>query len=366
MRTVLFGLGTRGDLELLITLGRELLQNGHQAVIGSHDFYGPRVEAAGLQFSSLGDGTQADLQSIIRGLAAYPSPLQRTQQYYLQWIKPQLASLQPELAKLVGQADYFASNLKMVFRRGRRLVPTARITYDLPHKLADLDKYGPICPEVLDLVALPKRLIDPDNRWDERFQFTGFWLPSATIMGEPPQRLVDFVSALPAPVVVTMGSMAMFDANRFVQVVCEAAQQLDLPVVVVSSWSGMQASTGSNVCIVDEAPYDWLFPRSRCVIHHGGCGTTAGVLAAGALSVISPQISCQVDLAKMLIDNNLALTTIDAASVDLHGLVDVIQQINNDIPHLETLKQWKETIPLDMGAVGAAQLIDDHYRSLSQ
>jgi UDP:flavonoid glycosyltransferase YjiC (YdhE family) len=79
MRTVLFGLGTRGDLELLIALGWELLQNGHKAVIGAHDFYGPRVEAAGLQFSSLGDGTQADLQSIVRGLAAYPSPLQRTQ-----------------------------------------------------------------------------------------------------------------------------------------------------------------------------------------------------------------------------------------------------------------------------------------------
>lgn len=306
-------------------------------MIGAHDFYGPRVEAAGLQFSSLGDGTQADLQSIIRGLAAYPSPLQRTQQYYLQWIKPQLASLEPGLAKLVGQAGYFASNLKMVYRRGRCLVPTARITYDLPHKLADLDKYAPICPEVLDLVALPKRLIDPDSRWDARFQFTGFWLPSATVM-DSPQRLVDFVSALSAPVVVTMGSMAMFDVNRCVQVIYKLAYQLDLPVVVVSSWSGMEASTGSNICIVDEAPYDWLFPRSRCVIHHGGCGTTVAVLAAGALSVISPQISCQVDLAQMLIDNNLALTTIDAASADLHGLVDVIQQINNDIPHLETLQ----------------------------
>jgi UDP:flavonoid glycosyltransferase YjiC (YdhE family) len=365
MRTVLFGLGTRGDLELLITLGRALLHNGHTVVIGAHGFYGPRVESSGLQFTALGHGTQEDLQLIIRGLAAYPSPLQRTQQYYLQWLKPQLASVQAELAKLVGQADYFASNLKMVFRRGHRLVPTARITYDLPHNLADLDKYGPICPEVLDLVALPKRLVDPDHRWDARFQFTGFWLPSATVTEEPLQRLVDFVSSMPAPVVVTMGSMAMFDANRFLQVICEAARQLDLPVVVVSSWSGMQASTESNVCIVDEAPYDWLFPRSRCVIHHGGCGTTAAVLAAGTLSVISPQISCQVDLAQTLMDNNLVLATIDAASVDSSGLVDVIQQVNNT-SHQETLQQWKETIPLDMGAAGAARLVDNHYRSLSQ
>ena len=365
MRTVLFGLGTRGDVELLITLGRELLHNGHTVVIGAHDFYGPRVEAAGLQFSALGHGTQADLQSIIRGLAAYRSPLQRTQQYYLQWLKPQLASVQVELAKLVGHADYFASNLKMVFRRGRRLIPTARITYDLPHKLSDLDKYGPICPEVLDLVALPKRLIDPDHRWNERFKFSGFWLPSATGTGEPLQRLVDFVSAMPAPVVVTMGSMAMFDAKRFLQVICETARQLDFPVVVVSSWSGMQTSTESNVCVVDEAPYDWLFPRSRCVIHHGGCGTTAAVLAAGTLSVVSPQISCQVDLAQTLIDNNLVLATIDAASVDSSGLVNVIQQINNDTSHQEALQQWKEAIPLDMGAAGAARLVDNHYQSLS-
>lgn len=366
MRIVLFGIGTRGDIELLITLGRELCHHRHTVVLGAHRFYGPRVEAAGLDFKSLGDGTQTQLQSILQGISTYPDPIQRTQQYYLQWVKPQLASLQSDLSKLVSQADYFASNLKMIFRRAGRVIPTARITYDLPRELADLDKYGPLGPEILDLVAMPKCLVDSENRWGNHFHFTGFWLPSSTVASEPPRQLVDFLTGIRDPIVVTMGSMAVFDLDRFVQVIAKAADQLDLPVVIVSSWGDLQNSTGANVCIVREAPYDWLFPRSRCVIHHGGCGTTAAVLAAGTPSVISPQISCQVDLAQTLVAKQLTLATVDAARVDSPTLVDVMQQIHDDTTYLQTLRQWKEIISSDMGAVGAAQLVENHYRSLRE
>jgi sterol 3beta-glucosyltransferase len=39
---------------------------------------------------------------------------------------------------------------------------------------------------------------------------------------------------------------------------------------------------------VEAAPHAWLFPRMAAVVHHGGAGTTAEGLRAGAPSVIVP------------------------------------------------------------------------------
>jgi len=41
---------------------------------------------------------------------------------------------------------------------------------------------------------------------------------------------------------------------------------------------------------VSRIPYDWIFPRVYCVIHHGGSGTTHLALKHGCASMIIPHI----------------------------------------------------------------------------
>jgi UDP:flavonoid glycosyltransferase YjiC (YdhE family) len=43
-----------------------------------------------------------------------------------------------------------------------------------------------------------------------------------------------------------------------------------------------------NVCVIESAPHEWLFPRMAAVVHHGGAGTTAEGLRAGKPTVICP------------------------------------------------------------------------------
>ncbi|KAG9661509.1 hypothetical protein KCU95_g4576, partial [Aureobasidium melanogenum] len=40
--------------------------------------------------------------------------------------------------------------------------------------------------------------------------------------------------------------------------------------------------------MLDDCPHDWLFPKVRCVVHHGGAGTTSAGLAAGKPTIIVP------------------------------------------------------------------------------
>ena len=57
-------------------------------------------------------------------------------------------------------------------------------------------------------------------------------------------------------------------------------------VVLLSGGGGLAADSSDRLLVIDEAPHDWLCPRSAGVVHHGGAGTTgAGVVAVPALVV---------------------------------------------------------------------------------
>ena len=43
-----------------------------------------------------------------------------------------------------------------------------------------------------------------------------------------------------------------------------------------------------RVLLVDAVPHDWLFPRVRGVVHHGGAGTFAAGLLAACPTLIVP------------------------------------------------------------------------------
>ncbi|MBC7173807.1 MAG: glycosyltransferase, partial [Polyangiaceae bacterium] len=45
--------------------------------------------------------------------------------------------------------------------------------------------------------------------------------------------------------------------------------------------------------LVDSAPHDWLFPRVKAVVHHGGAGSTMAGLRAGKPTVVCPFLGDQ-------------------------------------------------------------------------
>jgi UDP:flavonoid glycosyltransferase YjiC (YdhE family) len=90
-----------------------------------------------------------------------------------------------------------------------------------------------------------------------------------------------FVERAP-PVVVGFGSMMGFDAEEKTRRVLDAVKNLDDPVVLMSGWAGLgQMELPSHVRVAGYVPHAWLFSRARCVVHHGGAGTTAAALRAG-------------------------------------------------------------------------------------
>ena len=141
----------------------------------------------------------------------------------------------------------------------------------------------------------------------------------------PPRRLLDFLSAGPEPpIFVGLGSCVLGGpraAARLLALVREAAAAAGVRVVFATGWAGAggggedgdgdgERSSGSEgaaavdgagcgseheerqqeqsshhhqqqrVCVIDEAPHSYLFPRCLALVHHGGVGTVAAGLRA--------------------------------------------------------------------------------------
>jgi sterol 3beta-glucosyltransferase len=118
---------------------------------------------------------------------------------------------------------------------------------------------------------------------------TGQWFLDHPADWTPPEDLSRFLAAGPAPVFVGFGSIAGRSPSQTTALVLEALQICGQRGVIVTGWGGLCAVPGpAAVCFVASVPYDWLFPRSAAVVHHGGAGSTAEGLRAGKPSVICP------------------------------------------------------------------------------
>jgi sterol 3beta-glucosyltransferase len=118
---------------------------------------------------------------------------------------------------------------------------------------------------------------------------TGQWFLDRPADWTPPEDLSRFLAAGPAPVFVGFGSIAGRSPSQTTALVLEALQIAGQRAVVVTGWGGLcTIQAPATVQFVDAAPYEWLFPHTAAVVHHGGAGSTAEGLRAGKPSVICP------------------------------------------------------------------------------
>jgi UDP:flavonoid glycosyltransferase YjiC (YdhE family) len=368
MRVFILALGTRGDVELFLILGRELARRGHEVTLGSSAFHEDRVRAASLGWAAVAGGTLAEAVAVVRSLATIPDRTQRTYQFFDRWLRPQIAEAVPVVTRIAAGADYFLSNLKMMLRRADgAVVPGAAVTYDPPANLADLARYGTQKQggRVLDLVAMSRPLVDPAGAWEPSYKFTGFWVDDRRSEWSPPEGLAKFLAEGEPPVIVTMGSMAMLDADG--PVLAEALRRTGRRGVVVGGWSGVEPglSRSGPIYRVGEVPYDWLFQRGCCILHHGGCGTVGYALRSGRPSIVWPQITAQEHFARALLRERLATAAFDEPPTP-EALAGAIARAVEDEEVRTAALAWQRVVTAEPGVAGAADLIESHGSGLDR
>ena len=366
MRIFILTLGTRGDFEPFWALGRSLHARGHHVTIGTSGFHIKNDPS--VNWVRIGNGSQAEFVSFLRSLSQEPDRLSRSLAFGRHWAMPQVAFSMQTIATLASQHDYFMGNMKFPLMRGGVVLPGAFVTYDPPTSLNAAKANGSHTHEgrTLELVAMNRDLVDPMHEWDGYFHFTGFWQPLADSLPRSAD-LERFLESGAAPVVLTMGSMVMFDPQRLADCFYKALELCDLRGVIVGGWSDQRYGIhhSSRVMAVKEADYAWLFEHAACVVHHGGVGTVASVLRAGVPSVLLPQIPSQERWGAILERESLSVGVLDTVSLAPGQLASALRRAIQDVSIRQSLVRWKVRLEQDKGISLAGELIEAHWAKLT-
>jgi sterol 3beta-glucosyltransferase len=342
-RIVILAAGSRGDVQPCVALGRGLASRGSSVrVVGIGDYEG-LVTGAGLEFCGL-RGSLSDLMAgdeVRRWLAGGRNPVK-----FVRNLRRLLASLAAPLLRDVAAACRDADLIlyptigflgeHIAERRGipRALVHFApsQPTRAFPHPLVPQARFlGPLGNEwsfrVLDQLTwqLLRPILNPWRRqslglppmglrgpmrrvrharqpvlccfsqnvvprpadWPSYVHLTGYWFLDPAPGWTPAPRLADFLSAGPPPVYVGFGSMVPSDPATTQRIVRMALRRAGVRGVLLAPPRDRPA-VDDDVFVVDDVPHAWLFPRMAAVVHHGGAGTTAAGLRAGAPTVVCP------------------------------------------------------------------------------
>ena len=117
---------------------------------------------------------------------------------------------------------------------------------------------------------------------------TGYWTRDLTDWIPPPRLAAMLAGSVPV-VSVGFGSMVNQDPAATTALVLGAARDAGVRVVLLAGWDPVdRVGDHDDVFHADAIPHDWLFPRVRAVVHHGGAGTTGAALSAGVPAIVVP------------------------------------------------------------------------------
>lgn len=350
MKILILTIGTRGDVQPYIALGRALIESGHDVTICTCAHFEPFVREYRLGYAYVNNdfidfmhspegkiilGNAGNFCKTIATLASMISKLGNLQERQMAdaWAAskesvPDLILYHP---KAIGAPD-FAEKLGVPCMLAFWLpiyVPTTSfpamgfpelplgpgyrwLTYQLIRRILlmmskrvrkwriqnGLDPRSPgfrmRLPDGRPIPALhgfSRHIIPRPEDWPETAIVTGFWFLNQAEHWNPPRSLAEFLSRGEPPVYFGFGSIFGRDPKRVTQIILEAVRRTGVRAILARGWGGLEpgdSAQSESVMFIEAAPHSWLFPQVNAVVHHGGCGTTHAGLLAGKPSIICP------------------------------------------------------------------------------
>lgn len=134
-------------------------------------------------------------------------------------------------------------------------------------------------------------LVPKPKDWGPEIDIGGFVFLDLASNYKPPKELQDFLDAGEPPIYIGFGSIVVDDPDRFTQMIFKATEMAGVRALVNKGWGGLGGEgkdMPKHILMLGNTPHDWLFPRVKAVVHHGGAGTTAIGLKLGKPTMIVP------------------------------------------------------------------------------
>ena len=418
-RVILCTAGSLGDLHPFLALGLALKARGVQAEVATSIEYGPKVEAEGLIFHSVGPGVERLRADLGMGMAEMTRAVAASDRFLFERIMlPYLESWTREVgavargsAVVVGAT--FAAGAAMAAELARvpyfsvALQPTVVFSaYDPPYlpsapwlgpadrgpslwlnratlalARASTNRWTAPVNRVRHALGLqPNRanlLFDGAARADRAlglyspllaparpdapagFTVTGYAAYDSETGGatQADPALERFLRAGPAPIVFTLGSAAVHIADDFYAESLKAGRIVGRRVVLLVGPEGdRNVADGPDALALAYAPFSRLFPAAAAIVHQGGVGTTQQALRAGRPQLVVPHLGDQFDNGARVARLGCA-TTLTRKRYRAEQVAGALERLLVDPCISETARRLGVVASREDGAAVAAELI---------
>lgn len=216
---------------------------------------------------------------------------------------------------------------------------------------------------VVALSGITPLITPPDPGWGDRVTITGCWFEPVQTDWQPPADLHDFLGAGEAPIYVGFGSMPNSDPERTARDIIEALRRTGQRGIIHRGWANLSvAGAPDTVFFSDGAPHDWLFPRMKAVIHHGGAGTTMTALRAGVPSTVVAHLGDQPYWGRRIYELGLGAKPIKRTQLNADRLTQAIHAMIGT-PHMrDRVEAFRQQLEAETGLQNAVAFIERYLR----
>ncbi|KAK8936725.1 Sterol 3-beta-glucosyltransferase UGT80A2 [Platanthera zijinensis] len=383
IQIVILIVGTRGDVQPFIAIGKCLQDHGHRVRLATHSNFKEFVLSAGLEFFPLGGDPKILAEYMVKNKGFLPSapseiPVQRKQ------IKEIIFSLlaackDPDVdSGIPFKADAIIANppayghthvaeaLKVPIHIFFTMPWTA--TNKFPHPLSRVKqpagyrlsyqivdsmiwlgirdmindfrkrklKLRPVTylsgsqGSVSDIphgYIWSPHLVPKPKDWGPKVDVVGFCFLDLATNYEPPDSLVQWLKNGEKPIYIGFGSLPVQEPEKMTRIIVEALEITGQRGIINKGWGGLGnlPEPKEFVYLLDNVPHDWLFLHCKAVVHHGGAGTTAAGLKAGCPTTIVPFFGDQPFWGEQVHARGVGPVPIPVDQFTLPKLVDAIK-----------------------------------------
>ncbi|KAL9674947.1 hypothetical protein QQ045_003146 [Rhodiola kirilowii] len=418
LQIVMLIVGTRGDVQPFVAIGKRLQDYGHRVRLATHSNFKEFVLTAGLEFYPLGGDPKVLAGYMVKNKGFLPSgpseiPIQRNQMKDIIYsLLP--ACREPDLDSGVPfKADAIIANppayghthvaeaLKVPIHIFFTMPWTP--TSEFPHPLSRVKQPAGyrLSYQIVDsLIWLGIRdmindcrkkklklrpvtylsgsqgsdsdiphgyiwsphLVPKPKDWGPKVDVVGFCFLDLASNYEPPQPLLQWLQAGDAPIYIGFGSLPVQEPEKMTQIIVEALEITGQRGIINKGWGGLGdlAEPKDSIYLLDNCPHDWLFLQCKAVVHHGGAGTTAAGLKAACPTTIVPFFGDQPFWGERVHARGVGPAPIPIDEFSLPKLVDAIKYML-DPEVKERAIQLAKDMENEDGVTGAVKAFLKHY-----
>ncbi len=427
MRIVILTVGSRGDVQPFIALGKALKDAGHDVLIATHSTFEKIIRELDIEFSPLAGDMREILQSklVQDVLAAGGNPftfiprfIRASKPLVIETVKEMLVSCEDaEMVVLAGLGFYGGADVvekleigsvtavvqpmqptrifqNPFFSAPPKWLPFKGIYNRFSHVLFGFLFWQFVRPlinearkEILDLPPATRQpvfkqidkrqtlslggispsVVPKPEDWAEWHKMTGYWFLDAPSRWQPPEDLVNFLSGGDSPVYIGFGSMNDEEAESLTEIAIQALKQAKRRGILLTGWGALATTSESDdIYIADSIPHDWLFPQMAAVVHHGGAGTTAAGFRAGVPTIIIPFMGDQFFWANRVEKLGVGVTPGPRKKLTAGKLSQAIQTVQTDESIRLRAKKLGESIRQENGLKQAVKEVEGYLDNLEQ